>query len=97
MESRIAILGIFVYELDSANKINDLLHKYSRYIIGRMGIPYKDKQVSVMSVIVDGPNDVIGALSGKIGMLKLIPCGALFSRWRMIPWQRPWVHMQRRT
>ena len=39
MESRIAILGIFVYELDSANKINDLLHKYSRYIIGRMGIP----------------------------------------------------------
>ena len=57
MESRIAILGIFVYELDSANKINDLLHKYSRYIIGRMGIPYKDKQVSVMSVIVDGPND----------------------------------------
>lgn len=43
MESRIAILGIFVYELDSANKINDLLHKYSRYIIGRMGIPYKDK------------------------------------------------------
>ena len=41
MESRIAILGIFVYELDSANKINDLLHKYSRYIIGRMGIPIK--------------------------------------------------------
>ena len=47
------------------NKINDLLHEYSRYIIGRMGIPYKDKQVSVMSVIVDGPNDVIGALIGK--------------------------------
>jgi len=80
MESRIAILGIFVYELDSANKINDLLHKYSRYIIGRMGIPYKDKQVSVMSVIVDGPNDVIGALSGKIGMLKGGSVKALYSK-----------------
>ena len=73
MESRIAILGIFVYELDSANKINDLLHKYSRYIIGRMGIPYKDKQVSVMS-------DVIGALSGKIGMLKGVSVKALYSK-----------------
>ena len=81
MESRIAILGIFVYELDSANKINDLLHKYSRYIIGRMGIPYKDKQVSVMSVIVDGPNDVIGALSGKNRNAQRCQCkGTIFKR-----------------
>lgn len=80
MESRIAILGIFINELDSASKINDLLHEYSQYIIGRMGIPYKDKQVSVMSVIIDGPNDVIGALSGKIGMIKGVNVKALYSK-----------------
>ncbi len=80
MESRIAILGIFVYELDSANKINDLLHKYSRYIIGRMGIPYKDKGVSVMSIIVDGPNDLIGALSGKLGMVDGCGVKAIYSK-----------------
>lgn len=80
MNSRIAIIGIFVYELESANKINDLLHEYSEYIIGRMGIPYKDKEVSVISVIVDGPNDVIGAISGKIGMIKGVSVKALYSK-----------------
>lgn len=81
MESRIAILGIFVYELDSANKINDLLHKYSRYIIGRMGIPYKDKQVSVMSVIVDGPNDDNRGFIGKNRNAQRCQCkGTIFKR-----------------
>ena len=53
METRIAIIGIFVYKIESAYKINELLHEYNQYIIGRMGIPYKDKQVSVISVIVE--------------------------------------------
>lgn len=80
MDSRIAIIGVFVYELESANKINNLLHEYSQYIIGRMGNPYKDKKVSVISVIVDGPNDVIGALTGKIGMIKGVSVKTLYSK-----------------
>lgn len=80
MDSRIAIIGIFVYELENANNINDLLHEYSQYIIGRMGIPYKDKKVSVISVIVDGPNDVIGALTGKVGMIKGVSVKTLYSK-----------------
>ena len=80
MENRMTIIGIFVYEKASVNQINDLLHEYSNYIIGRMGIPYRDKQVSVISVIIDGPNDIIGALSGKIGMVKGVSVKALYSK-----------------
>lgn len=80
MESRIAIIGIFVYELERANEVNDILHEYSQYVIGRMGIPYKDKQVSVISVIIDGPNDVIGALTGKIGMVAGVSVKTLYSK-----------------
>ena len=80
MNSRIAILGIFVYEIERANEINDLLHEYSQYIIGRMGIPYKDKGVYVISVILDGPNEIIGAVSGKIGMIKGVSVKALYSK-----------------
>ena len=56
------------------------LNEYNQYIIGRMGIPYKDKQVSVISVIVDGPNDIIGALSGKLGMVEGVSVKALYSK-----------------
>ena len=74
------IIGIFVYKIESAYKINELLHEYNQYIIGRMGIPYKDKQVSVISIIVDGPNDIIGALSGKLGMVEGVSVKALYSK-----------------
>lgn len=80
MESRLAIIGIFVYELVNVEKINNLLHEYNQYIIGRMGVPYKDKQVSVISIIVDGPNDIIGALSGKLGMVEGVSVKALYSK-----------------
>lgn len=80
METRIAIIGIFVYKIESAYKINELLHEYNQYIIGRMGIPYKDKQVSVISIIVDGPNYIIGALSGKLGMVEGVSVKALYSK-----------------
>ena len=80
MKSRLAIIGIFVYELVNVEKINNLLHEYNQYIIGRMGVPYKDKQVSVISIIVDGPNDIIGALSGKLGMVEGVSVKALYSK-----------------
>ncbi|WP_297669970.1 TM1266 family iron-only hydrogenase system putative regulator [Thomasclavelia sp.] len=80
MKSRLAIIGIFVYEIVNVEKINNLLHEYNQYIIGRMGVPYKDKQVSVISIIVDGPNDIIGALSEKLGMVEGVSVKALYSK-----------------
>lgn len=69
MDDRIAIIGIFLYNPESAEKLNELLHEYRDYIAGRMGLPYREKQVSVISIIIDAPNDIIGALSGKLGMI----------------------------
>ena len=80
MKSRLAIIGIFVYEIVNVEKINNLLHEYNQYIIGRMGVPYKDKHVSVISIIVDGPNDIIGALSGKLGIVEGVSVKALYSK-----------------
>lgn len=70
METRIAVIGIVVEEEDSVEALNEILHEYRQYIIGRMGIPYPNKQLSVISIAVDGPQSVISALTGKIGKLK---------------------------
>lgn len=69
METRLALIGIVVTTRDSIEQLNHLLSEYSSYIIGRMGIPYREKDISVISVAMDAPGDVISALSGKIGML----------------------------
>ncbi len=69
MESHVSIIGIIVENLDSTEKLNDLLHEYGSYIIGRMGIPYKKKNVNIISIALDAPNNVINTLAGKIGML----------------------------
>ena len=69
MESRIALRGIIVEDLEASTEINKLLHEYSDYLIGRMGIPYKKKEVSIISVVIDAPNNSISTLSGKLGMI----------------------------
>lgn len=69
METRVAVMGIIVQDLESAEQLNAILHEYSEYIIGRMGIPYREKKISILSVAVDAPQDVISALAGKIGRL----------------------------
>lgn len=69
MENRISLIGIIVQDTDSAEKINQLLHEYGEYIVGRMGLPYRCRGVNIISVILDAPNPVISALSGKLGML----------------------------
>lgn len=69
MDKRIAVISIIVEKSDSTEKLNSILHEASEYIIGRMGIPYREKNVSVISVVIDAPQDVISALSGKIGSL----------------------------
>ena len=67
---RIALLGIIVKNREEVEKLNDLLHEYSEYILGRMGVPYKEKDVSIISIAMNAPQDKISALSGKIGMIK---------------------------
>ena len=68
-ETRIAVIGIVVENPDSVESLNDILHEYRNFIIGRMGIPYRQKQLSIISIAIDAPQPVIAALSGKIGKL----------------------------
>lgn len=79
METRIALIGIIVENTDSVEKLNLLLHDYRAYIIGRMGIPYKDKGISIVSIAIDAPQDVISTLSGKIGNLDGISAKTAYS------------------
>ncbi len=68
-----------VEERDSVEKLNEILHDYSAYIIGRMGIPYRSRGINIISVVVDAPHDVISALSGKIGNLKGVSAKTAYS------------------
>lgn len=79
METRIALIGIIVESTDNTMELNQLLHEYGQYIIGRMGIPYREKKVNIISVAIDAPQDIINALSGKIGRLKGITAKTVYS------------------
>ncbi|MBQ6051886.1 MAG: iron-only hydrogenase system regulator [Clostridia bacterium] len=70
METRVAVMGIIVEDTENIDQLNDLLHEHAQYIIGRMGIPYREKKINIMSIAIDAPQDVISALSGKIGNIK---------------------------
>ena len=80
METRVAILAIVVEERERAEDLNRILHEYSKYVVGRMGIPYEKRGVSIISVAVDAPSDVISALSGKIGRLEGISTKTIYSK-----------------
>ena len=80
METRIALIGIIVEDNKASNYINDLLHEYSKYIVGRMGIPYKEKNVAIISVVIDATNDTISSLSGKLGMISGVNVKTVYSR-----------------
>ena len=69
METRVSIIGIIVEKTDSVDKLNEILHEYGEYIIGRMGLPYQKKNVNIISIALDAPMDIINTLSGKIGMI----------------------------
>ncbi len=80
METRIALIGIVVEHKDSAKKINDILHEFGEYIVGRMGIPYPKRNISVISIVIDAPNDIISALSGKLGMIPQVNIKTVYSK-----------------
>lgn len=79
MELRIAALTIIVEDLDSAESLNALLHEYGQYMIGRFGIPYRERGVSIICAVVEAPQDKISALSGKIGRLPGVSAKATYS------------------
>ena len=79
METRVAIAAIIVENPESVAPLNELLHEYSRYIIGRMGIPYKEKGISIISIAMDAPQAAISALTGKIGRLKGVSTKTTYS------------------
>lgn len=79
METRIAVMGIIVENMESVELLNAILHDYGEYIVGRMGIPYRKKNVNIVSIAVDAPQDVISALSGKIGKIQGVSVKTAYS------------------
>ena len=80
MENRVALLGLVVEQPDSVEPLNALLHQYKDYIIGRMGLPYRERKISIISIVLDAPGDVISTLSGKAGMLPGVTAKAVYSK-----------------
>jgi len=80
METRVALIGIVVENPDSVEQLNAILHQYREYVIGRMGVPYKEKKVSIISVAIDAPGDIISAVSGKLGRLPGISTKTIYSK-----------------
>ena len=69
MESRVSVISIMVKDEEAAGAVNELLHEYRQYVVGRMGIPYRERGISIISVVLDAPGDAVSSLSGKLGMI----------------------------
>ncbi len=80
MEKRIAVLGIVIDEPEMSQKVNAVLHEYSDIIIGRLGIPYREKNVAVISIVVDADTDKISAVTGKLGKISGVNVKAAISK-----------------
>ena len=80
LETRLSVISILVSDRTSAARVNDLLHEFGSYIIGRMGLPYRERGVSVICVVIDAPGEVTSALSGKLGMLPGVAAKTMTSK-----------------
>lgn len=79
METRVAVMSIIVENPDSVETLNSLLHEYGQYIIGRMGLPYRQRNINIISVAIDAPQDMISTLAGRIGKLAGVSVKTAFS------------------
>lgn len=79
VETRVAVIAIIVREGTQVAALNDLLHQYGPYIVGRMGVPYREKGVNIISVAMDAPGGVISALSGKLGRLEGVTAKTVYA------------------
>ena len=77
--TRVAIIGIIVENHDSVDRLNAVIHEYAEFVIGRMGIPYRARNISIISLAVDAPPEVISAFSGKLGRLKGVAVKTVYS------------------
>lgn len=80
MDTRIALIGVLLETRESVDKLNHLLSDYGEYVIGRMGLPYKEKGIHIISIAVDAPNNIISALSGKLGMLPSVSTKTIYGK-----------------
>ena len=80
VDNRVAIIAIIVEDINKAVEVNSVLHGYSDFIIGRMGLPYRQRNINIISVVVDAPHDEISALSGKIGRLDGVSAKTIYSK-----------------
>jgi len=80
METRMAVVSIIIENTDSVEKVNSTLHEYKDYIIGRLGLPYRKRGISIICVVLDAPNNVISALSGKLGMIPDVTSKSVYSK-----------------
>ena len=83
MNGRIAIVGIIVEDVDSTAQVNDILHDYGMYILGRMGIPYRERDINIISIALDAPQDVINTLAGKLGRVPGVSAKAMYSKYNL--------------
>ena len=81
METRVAVISIIVENPEATPRLNEILHEYSDYIVGRMGIPYRQRGISIISLVVDAPQDVISAQSGKLGRLQGVTAKTVYSNY----------------
>ena len=79
METRVALIGIIVENKNSIEQLNKILHEYGEFIISRMGLPYKERNINIISIAIDAPTDIINAMTGKIGRLEGISTKTAFS------------------
>ena len=82
MKTRVALISIIVENFESVDMLNSILHEYGDYIIGRMGIPYKKRKISIISVALEAPSDAINSLTGKIGRLNGVSAKTAFSNYK---------------
>ena len=80
METRVAVMSIIVENISSVETLNNILHEYRDFIIGRMGIPYHQKKINIISIALDAPQNIISALSGRIGNLEGVSVKTAFSK-----------------
>jgi putative iron-only hydrogenase system regulator len=80
METRVALIGIIVEDMDAVERLNNLLHEYGQYVIGRMGLPFREKNISIISVVVNAESDIISTLAGKLGMIKGVNVKTVYSK-----------------
>ena len=78
-ENRVAVIAIIVENLESAAEVNAILHEFSGFIVGRMGLPYRERKISVINIVLDAPTDKINSLAGKLGRLSGVTARAVCS------------------